>query len=41
MDNKNNWLKRDDETMDKLFHSSLRVLHKEKGYRFSVDAPVG
>ena len=40
MDNENNWLKRDDETMDKLFHGSLRVLQKEKGYRFSVDAPL-
>ena len=41
MDNENNWLKRDDETMDKLFHGFLRVLQKEKGYRFSVDAPNG
>jgi len=41
MDNENNWLKRDDETMDKLFHGSLRVLQKEKGYLFSVDAPDG
>jgi len=33
-------LKRDDETMDYLFHGSLRVLQKEKGYRFSVDSPL-
>ena len=31
-------LKRDDETMDYLFHGLLKVLQKEKGYRFSVDA---
>jgi len=26
-------LKRDDETMDYLFHGVLKVLQKEKGYR--------
>ncbi len=38
MDNENFGLKRDDETMDYLFHGFLKVLQKEKGYRFSVDS---
>ena len=40
MDNENTGLKRNDETMDYLFHGSLKVLQKEKGYRFSVDSPL-
>ncbi len=40
MDNENPGLKRNGETMDELFHGSLRVLQKEKGYRFSVDSPL-
>jgi len=38
MDNENSGLKRDDETMDQLFRGRLKVLQKEKGYRFSVDS---
>ncbi len=29
---------RDDETVDEFFHGRLRVLQKEKGYRFSIDS---
>ena len=38
MDNENTGLKQNDETMDYLFQGFLKVLQKEKGYRFSVDS---
>ncbi len=40
MNNRNSGPKRDDETMDTLFHGSLSILQKKKGYRFSVDSPL-
>lgn len=33
-------LRRDDETLDTFYHGRIRVLQKQKGYRFSVDAPL-
>ena len=38
MDSENKVLKQNDETMDYLFRGFLKVLQKEKGYRFSVDS---
>ncbi|MBW2562196.1 MAG: methyltransferase [Deltaproteobacteria bacterium] len=38
MDNKTSGLRHDDETIDEFFGGRLRVLQKEKGYRFSIDA---
>lgn len=38
MDSENKGLKHNDETMDYLFRGFLKVLQKEKGYRFSVDS---
>lgn len=38
MENKADRLQRDDETIDEFFHGRLRVLQKEKGYRFSIDS---
>ncbi|HOO91260.1 MAG TPA: tRNA1(Val) (adenine(37)-N6)-methyltransferase [Syntrophales bacterium] len=38
MENEYFGLKRDDETMDYLFHGILKILQKKKGYRFSVDS---
>ena len=30
----------EDETLDSFYHGRIRVIQKEKGYRFSVDAPL-
>lgn len=38
MDTETSGLRRDGETIDEFFRGRLRVLQKEKGYRFSVDA---
>ena len=38
MDSENNGLKRDGETIDEFFGGRLRILQKEKGYRFSIDS---
>ena len=38
MDNKTSGLRHDGETLDEFFGGRLRVLQKEKGYRFSVDS---
>ncbi len=38
MDNEISGLKQDGETIDEFFRGRLRVLQKEKGYRFSVDS---
>jgi len=38
MENEPGRLQRDGETIDEFFHGRLRVLQKEKGYRFSIDS---
>lgn len=38
MDSENNGLKHGGETIDEFFGGRLRVLQKEKGYRFSIDS---
>jgi tRNA1Val (adenine37-N6)-methyltransferase len=38
MDIENSVLRKDGETIDEFFRGRLRVLQKEKGYRFSVDS---
>lgn len=38
--NPNTPLKDKDETLDSFYHGRILVLQKERGYRFSVDAPL-